>query len=163
MRVIAVLCNSLAFRTSSGVKKVAICRKIVLASVRKVATIAGSKGEHMPRFIAWYENAEKAKVAARAKGWTENESLLDFIDGDDSRYHTTREFTSLNNAVDWLRVEVAAVKSMYGVGSVREIQPPRKRCSACTCRGWQAVHEWIVSDTGIDQDDALDSECYWEC
>jgi hypothetical protein len=70
-------------------------------------------------------------------------------------------FATLDAAVKWLRLAAKAGRTVYGCGTIlqRDLITVASRCSACDCRGVQAVHQWTVSDTGIDDDRALPSHC----
>jgi hypothetical protein len=70
-------------------------------------------------------------------------------------------FATLDDAIEWLRLEVKAGRSVYGCGTIlqRRLITGDQRCAACDCRGVQSVHQWIVSDTGVDDDRDLPSQC----
>ena len=77
-----------------------------------------------------------------------------------SRYGTVRVFYNLDEAVEWVRLEVNAGRSVYGCGEVnRQEASDGQRCRYCTCDGWFDVHRYIVSDTGLDEDSTVDKPC----
>lgn len=110
-------------------------------------------------FLASYEDATKAEAAAKAQGFTGNdgESWHDFIEADDFR--TTKSFGSLNEALQWLKSEIADYKTVYGCGDIRQIERIPRRCQYCICRGEQATYRWIIDDEGICDEEPCDSLC----
>lgn len=111
----------------------------------------------MQTFRASYEDAAKAEVAARKLGWTENDSLLDFVEAAD--YWTGKTFETLTKAEAWLKAEIVAGKTMFGCGDIRALEPVQRRCRYCTCRGVRVVHEYVVEDTGIVSDETAEDQC----
>jgi hypothetical protein len=113
----------------------------------------------MQTFRAFYEDAAKAEVAARALGYTDDDgSLLDYVEPHD--YRTGKSFETLAAAEQWLKSEIEAMRTMFGCGTVRVLEPVTKRCRYCVCGGkWRAVQEYTVDDTGIVEDEALGDEC----
>lgn len=113
---------------------------------------------------AWYEDAEKVEKAAKARGFTGNdgESWHDFVEAENNRFATRQMFKNLDAAVQWLQSEIVALKSVYGVGNIRLVEsvPRRERCQYCCCDGIRGLHEWTVSDTGIETDEGLQSLCH---
>ena len=115
----------------------------------------------MTKFLAWYEDAAKVEAAAKARGFKgqDGESWHDFVEADSERLSTFRQFKTFDAAVAWLTAECRAVKTVYGAGTIRRLEPPLERCGACTCRGLIATYEWTVADDGVEQGQALDSPC----
>ncbi len=112
-------------------------------------------------FIAFYEDAAKVEAAAKARGFTGNdgESWHDFVEAEHDRFRCSRSFPGLQDAVDWLKGEVAETKSVYGAGNVVERVAVGQRCSACTCGGFHEIREYVVDDQGVADSKSLDSPC----
>lgn len=112
----------------------------------------------MRSFRAFYEDAAKTEAAARAVGYTEaSGSLMDFVEPSD--YRTGKTFPTLEQARDWLMAEVASRKTVFGAGTIRETEPVERRCDYCVCGGVRALHEYIVDETGVVEDTALETDC----
>lgn len=113
-------------------------------------------------YIAFYENAEKVELAARARGFTGNdgESWHDFVEAELDKFRTSRLYGDLNQAIEWLKSEINAHKSVYGIGHVRLQERVTTKCQHCICEGTQFTHEWTVCHEGIDDDCELSSPCY---
>jgi hypothetical protein len=103
-------------------------------------------------FHAYFEDVEKAKAAATKEGWTEGESLQDFVEVHSHNHSTRRDFFNLEDAVNWLRGCIAD-KSVFGCGDVIQLE-------YCTCRGWRRTHRWIVTDAGIEEEENLEDDCW---
>lgn len=116
----------------------------------------------MAKFLAWYEDAAKVEAAAKARGFTgeAGTSWHDFVEAEHEKFITSRSFPTLALAVGWLTDRCRAAETFFGCGTIRKMEP--RRCSACTCGGLIATREWTVADEGVEQEDALDSPCYWE-
>ena len=113
----------------------------------------------MQTFRAFYEDAAKAEVAAKALGYTGDGSLLDYIEADD--YRTGKTFETLANAERWLKSEIGAMKTMFGCGTIRLLEPISRRCRYCVCGGrFRNVHEYTVDDTGIVEDAPSEDLCH---
>lgn len=112
-------------------------------------------------YIAFYEDAAKVEAAAKARGFTGNdgESWHDFVEAEHDKFRIAKQFWKLKDAEDWLKAEIAAMKSVYGQGTIRLQRPATRRCRACVCGGLHELHEYIVDDTGIADDQPLDSLC----
>lgn len=112
-------------------------------------------------FVAFYEDFTKVEAAAKARGLEDGESFHDFVEVQQDRFRAAKKFTTLREAVSWLRAEVKAYKTVYGAGDVRliEVVERSNRCRYCTCNGRRATEKWIVTDDGIEQHDMLDSPC----
>ena len=94
----------------------------------------------------------------RADGYDgENGSLMDYVEPHD--FVTGKKFQTIAEAEDWLKAEIAAMKTVFGCGSIRKLESVGRRCRYCTCRGVKAVHDYTVDDTGIVEDEALEDEC----
>jgi hypothetical protein len=115
----------------------------------------------MRQYLAYYEDAVKVEVAAKAAGFTGNdgESWYDVVEAGNYEFRTVKMFKELMTAEAWLRGEIAAVKSVYGCGTIIEQQPVAQRCRYCTCRGVEHLREYTVDDEGIVDDYALESMC----
>lgn len=113
-------------------------------------------------FRAAYEDFSKLEAEAKRRGWScdADGSYLDFVDPGDLRIQTCKDFTSKPAAVRWLKAEINARKTAFGVGDIIEIENVARpdRCDYCTCQGEKPVHRYVVSDTGIDDEEAL-NEC----
>jgi hypothetical protein len=112
-------------------------------------------------FQAFYEDAAKLKSAAMANGWTDGDgSMLDYADADQINVHTGRNFSDKDAAVAWVQAEVNALRTVFGAGDVVEFENLARgeRCEFCTCRGKKRVHRYVVTDIGIESDEAID-EC----
>lgn len=121
----------------------------------------------LPKFktehVAFYEDAAKVEAAAKAKGFTgaDGESWHDYVESHNDKFNTVARFPTLREAVSWLRGEVKAYKTVFGAGTIRlvEIVERPDQCRYCVCSGRRATHEWIVTDDGIESDDAIDNNC----
>lgn len=105
-------------------------------------------------FLAIYEAMEKAKVLAAKEGWTEDESIADYIDLHDGSVDLCRKFATEQAAIDWLKQEITALNTVFGCGeiiSVEKVEPAR-RCKYCTCRGQKRVSRILVDDDGPTSD-----------
>ena len=112
----------------------------------------------MISYLASYEDWAKAERAARKRGFTgEDDEVSDFVEFDS--YRTTKRCASLDEAVAWLKAEIAEGKTVYGLGDIDRIERTPRRCQYCTCDGEQAVHRYNVDDQGVCEDWALDSQC----
>lgn len=113
---------------------------------------------NMQSFSAFYEDAAKTEAAARLEGYDgENGSLMDFVEPSD--YLTGKRFQNIVEAEDWLKSEIAAMKTVFGCGTIRKLESATRRCRYCTCRGVKVVHEYTVDDTGIVEDETLEDDC----
>jgi len=116
----------------------------------------------MPQsYIAYYEDAAAVEAAATARGFTGNdgESWHDFVDAERNKFRCSRQFQKLQPAVEWLKAEIDARKSVYGVGTIVKREPITHKCAACVCNGMRELHEYIVDDEGIAEDRAIESVC----
>lgn len=112
----------------------------------------------MQIFMAFYEDAEKTEAAARREGYDgENGSLMDYVEPSD--YRTGKKFPSLAEAELWLKQEIDSCKTVFGAGTIRLQEPVERRCRYCVCRGIRDLHEYTVEETGIVEDEALESDC----
>lgn len=116
-----------------------------------------------PRFYASYEDVAKLEAGARAEGWREGESFLDYVEAEDSRFQTAAAFPTKDAAVAWIQEAIGAGKTAFGLGDIDEIVavPRAERCDACTCCGEKPVKRYVVSDEGIDHEEDRD-DCYFE-
>ena len=116
----------------------------------------------MQHFRAFYEDAAKVEAAAKALGFTGNdgESWHDFVESENGKYRTGKTFPTLVDAEQWLKTEIAAVKSVYGCGTIRLQEPIGRRCRYCVCSGVRNVHEYTVDDTGIVEDEPMEDLCH---
>lgn len=112
----------------------------------------------MQSFRAFYEDAAKTEAAARAEGYNGSDgSLMDYVEPSD--YRTGKSFPTLTQAQEWLKTEIAAMKTVFGCGTIRELEPVGRRCRYCVCGGVRALHEYTVDDTGVVEDEALEADC----
>jgi hypothetical protein len=107
-------------------------------------------------FLAIYESMEKAEKLAAKEGWTEGESLADFIDLHDGGVDLARKFCTQDAAVAWLKTEINAMKSVFGMGEIITVEAvsPQERCRYCICQGSRRVARVTVDDEGLTGDDA---------
>lgn len=112
-------------------------------------------------YVAFYEDAAKVEAAAKARGFTGNdgESWHDFVEAERTKFRTSRMFSALDPAVEWLKADLSAVKSVYGQGTIILQEPVARRCSACVCGGIRGVREYTVDDDGIAADEPISSPC----
>lgn len=112
----------------------------------------------MQTFLAFYEDAARTEAAARKEGFDgENGSLMDYVEPSD--YCTARNFPSLADAEQWLKQEIGAYKTVFGAGTIRMQEKVARRCRYCVCRGTRELHQYVVDDTGIVEDEAMESDC----
>ena len=112
----------------------------------------------MQSFSAFYEDAAKTEAAARLEGYDgQNGSLMDYVEPHD--FLTGKKFQTVTEAEEWLKMEIGAMKTVFGCGTIRKLEAVGRRCRYCTCRGVKAVHDYTVDDTGIVEDEVLDDEC----
>ena len=107
--------------------------------------------------MAFYEDAARTEVAARAEGFTGDGSLMDYVEP--HNYCTAKVFPTLAAAEEWLKGEIAARKTVFGAGTIRARETVERRCRYCVCSGVRTLHEYIVDDTGIIEDAEIDSDC----
>lgn len=112
-------------------------------------------------YFAFYEDAAKVEATAKARGFTGNdgESWHDFVEAEHNKFRVSKQFWQLDDAVNWLKTEIAAMKSVYGQGVIILQEPVIRCCGACVCGGLRQIHEYIVDDTGVADDRDLDSPC----
>ena len=112
-------------------------------------------------FHASYEDYEKAKAAARTRGWKGEDDLGDFIEFTD--HQTGADFATLDEAVEWLKSEINALKSTFGCGDIDELTKieRRERCKYCVCNGLRPVTRYIVTDDGIESEEPAREDCHW--
>jgi hypothetical protein len=109
-------------------------------------------------FRTFYEDAAKTEAAARAEGYDGNNgSLMDYVEPSD--YRTGKTFPTLAQAQQWLKLEIEAMKTVFGCGTIREQEPVTRRCRYCVCGGVRNLHEYTVDDTGIVEDEDLEDQC----
>lgn len=114
-------------------------------------------------FLAYYEDAAKVEAAAIKRGFEpggDSGSWHDFVECEDDKFRTAKKFTTFDAALAWLLPEIAAVKSVYGQGTITEcVDVPRAdRCRYCVCQGQREIKEWIVSNE-VDDERTCDSLC----
>lgn len=116
----------------------------------------------MKSFRALYEDAAKVEAAAKESGFTGNdgESWHDFVESENGKYRTGKSFQTLAEAEQWLKSEIAAVKSVYGCGTIRAQETINRRCRYCVCNGVRNVHEYTVDDTGVVEDWPIEDICH---
>jgi hypothetical protein len=117
--------------------------------------------DHRQSFIAYYEDAAKVEAAAKKRGFTGNdgESWHDFVEAEYDKFRRSRQFWKLDLAAEWLKAEIAASKSVYGQGTILLQERVARKCSSCVCGGLRELHEYVVDDTGIVEDRAVESVC----
>lgn len=101
------------------------------------------------------------EAIARKNGWNgEGDGMLDALN--DCYARVERRFPTKDAAVAWLRMEIDAMKSLFGCGDVDEFEEvePRRRCRYCTCRGAKEVASWIVDDEGVSDEREVADECW---
>lgn len=112
----------------------------------------------MQTFRASYEDAAKTEAAARAEGYDGNNgSLMDFVEPSD--YRTGKSFPSLADAEQWLKQEIGSYKTVFGAGTILELEKVTRRCRYCVCGGVRNLHEYTVDDTGVVEDEAMEDDC----
>lgn len=106
-------------------------------------------------FQAFYEDCAKLEGAAKANGWDGEGSALDYAEARD--HCVSKSFTDKDEAVAWVQAEINAMKTVFGVGDVEEIEEVgrHERCQYCTCGGHRRVHRYVVGDAGIEDDETL--------
>lgn len=117
----------------------------------------------MTVFAAAYESASKAEAAAKKGGWSKgDDSFLDYIDPLDGKLKERKRFEGQEAAVDWLKAEIMADKSLFGAGDIMamEFVPHHKRCQYCICDGWRDVRRMVVTNDGIESDEAAENYCH---
>lgn len=116
----------------------------------------------MTVYHAYYEDVAKLEAEARKAGWTgeDDGSLLDYAEADRC---TGRDFKSKAAAVRWLKDEIDAMRTVFGCGSISEIEEVDRlhRCTYCTCQGRKRVRNLTVTDTGIESEEAVD-DCNYD-
>ncbi len=114
-------------------------------------------------FIGEYQDAEKAEKLARERGWQGNDDPTPFLDFvlDDSKMDRAQSFGSLEAAVAWVKKAITEKKTVFGQGTVTEIEsvPFSARCRYCICKGSRPVREWIVESDGIADMSRVDNDC----
>ena len=115
----------------------------------------------VPHYVAHYEDAARAKASACSAGYTgaEGQSWYDFIDISLAKYRTCDSFDSLEDAERWLVAEIRAEKSCFGTGTIIHYAQPKSKCRECTCLGFWVDHEYSVNESGIIEDNVLESPC----
>lgn len=114
-----------------------------------------------PYYLGWYERAEKVKEAAYEAGYSgkEGESWYDFVDPSLKKYRALVLLHDLDELVSWLRSEIKAGKTCFGVASIVHLVPIPNRCANCNCGvGW-VDHEYSVDESGIIEDNVLEPPC----
>ena len=113
------------------------------------------------KYTAYYEDAAMVEAAAIERGFTgkEGESWHDYVDAENAKFRTSREFSNITLAVKWLKGHIAESHSCYGVGTVLLEERMSKRCASCTCGGLRAVREYSVDETGIVERNDLNVPC----
>lgn len=105
-----------------------------------------------------YEDAAKTEAAARMEGYDGiNGSLMDYVEPSD--YRTGKTFQTLIQAEQWLKTEIDAMKTVFGCGTIRELERVTSRCRYCVCGGVRNLHEYTVDDTGVVEDEAMEDDC----
>jgi hypothetical protein len=114
------------------------------------------------RFVGSYEDRAKVVAAAREKGCPEDGGCLDYVEARD--YRTERSFPTKGEAVAWVQAAITGDRTFFGVGEVTEMEDVSRedRCDACVCGGLRSVSRYVVSDIGIESEDADDDQCYRE-
>jgi hypothetical protein len=112
-------------------------------------------------YFASYEDAAKVEAAAKKRGFTGNDgkSWHDFVDIEQDKFRTGKQFWDLQKAEDWLKSEVSNYKSVCGSGKILLQEPVINRCSTCVCGGLQNIREYLVYDTGIADTRVIESMC----
>ena len=100
------------------------------------------------RFIADFEDS--AKVAALIKGEEDEDSAHEAATRPEA--HTSRCFSTLDEAVAWAKERVVEHETFYGLVEVSEYEsvPLAARCKYCFCRGNRCIRYHVVSDDGIE-------------
>lgn len=111
------------------------------------------------QYVARYEDIHKATAAAKLEGWTEGESVLDYVEAHD--HCSARVFADKPEAEAWLKLQINAMHSTFGAGEIVTIEQrdPRDRCRACICRGSKRVARVVVDDEGICGDEEAIDDC----
>ena len=106
-----------------------------------------------------YEDAAATEILAKQRGWTENDSLLDFVDGYPPLTH--RRFKNRDAALEWLHGEIVSGKTLFGAGDLDTMELIEARCRYCVCNGWRTTESFIVDDEGICEEraDVGDDRC----
>lgn len=126
-------------------------------------TRAGEKRQPQRSFRARYESYGKAELAATKLGWKKDGSageVADFVEFSDHR--NVQWFATLEAAVDWLKAEVIARRTLFGVGDVDEFETVerRDRCRYCVCDGLRLVTHRTVTDDGIEAEEPASDDCH---
>lgn len=113
-------------------------------------------------FRASYEDVAKLEAEARKQGWAGNGSCYEYVDSADYRIQTRKSFAGKDEAVAWIMAAISGRRTVFGAGDVDAIETIERagRCRYCTCRGMKTVHHYVVSDKGIDFDEATDDDCH---
>lgn len=111
------------------------------------------------QYVARHEDIHKLTAAAKAVGWTEDDSLLDYVEAAD--HCSAKIFADKEAAAAWLIERVIALDTVFGCGEIITIEqvPPRDRCRACICRGSRRIARVIVDDEGIADDEESIDDC----
>jgi hypothetical protein len=112
-------------------------------------------------YIGMYEDWAKAKAAALKKGMTSDDEVADYVEPGDFR--TSRRFATKPEAVRWLRAEIKARRTTYGVGDIVTVErvPLAERCDYCTCQGERPASEATVEAEGIVEE-VQRNDCAWQ-
>jgi hypothetical protein len=109
----------------------------------------------------WYD-PDKCEQKAIAAGWDPNsgDGFLDiYFPEEDPNGHESKNFDSLEPAVDFLKKLISKGKDFWGQTRINKIEVDGKRCQYCTCRGWNCVHTYLVEAEGIVEESAENNCC----
>ena len=108
----------------------------------------------MTKYHAYYEDRTKAEVYHKLIG------DIEFVDAaNDPRSAERKVFNTLDEAVAWVVKAVNSELTVFGHGTVLELEPMKTRCRACICRGEQVVRDHTIDDTGLVETLERESDC----
>jgi hypothetical protein len=115
-----------------------------------MAALAKMSETRAVQFVAEWHEVATVLDAARKRGWTDSESVLDVFDH--AEWPTERRvFATLKGAEKHLQFITANGRDMWGQAFIYEVAQVsrRERCRYCTCGGSKVLREHIVEETGI--------------